>query len=203
MNKLITIALVLSAAAQAHAGSRAGSAYVGNDHVASTAAAVGKSYQQANTGYYQARPLLPNTADCNSYVHDVYGQAGIDLPATSTRDLDNNINYQPIDEDDAEPGDIILEPGHMGIYTGDDEDGDPRGWQMGKSGAKELTWGENGDFSGEDPRYFRPLQTPDLEERIGDQLDEVFGTPGTGENDESTDESIDESIDDSAIYDGE
>ena len=116
-------------------------------------------------------------------VHDEGHESGIEMPPTSTRELEGNPGYLPVSSDEAELGDVIWQPGHMGIYSGDDEDASPRGWQMGTHGAAELTWGPDGDFTGgDDTRHNRPLQTADFEDEIGDQLDEVLpATSAPGE----------------------
>jgi len=141
------------------------------------AEAMTDEYQAKGTRYHAARPLGDNEADCNSFVHDAEQRAGNDVGGVSTRDLPTSPEYTGVDPEDAEPGDVILTPspdgkksGHMGIYSGDDEDGDPWGYQMGEHGAAEVPW------SG-DPQYFRPSTKEDLEGRIRDQLEEMPPPP--------------------------
>jgi hypothetical protein len=38
-----------------------------------------------------------------------------------------------------------------------------------------MHWGDDAD-------YYRPVQTPDLEQRVGEQIDELWQAPTVGEN---------------------
>lgn len=155
------------------------------DVIVDNAAVIAAEYNTDGVYYDDVRPLPDGAADCNSYVNTVLNDAGIEMPPTATWELANNPNYERVDAEDAQPGDVIWQPGHMGIYSGTDDDGDPYGYQMGHHGAQELQWGpqsDGGQFAGGDQAaYYRPLQTADYEERIGEDVDELWSTPSTGE----------------------
>ena len=59
---------------------------------------------------------LTNGADCSGFVQSVYAHFGISLPRTSyeQRTAGDEISYA-----EAQPGDLILYEGHVGIYMGD------------------------------------------------------------------------------------
>lgn len=59
---------------------------------------------------------LTNGADCSGFVQSVYAHFGISLPRT-TWDQENA--GTAISYDQAQPGDLILYEGHVGIYMGD------------------------------------------------------------------------------------
>ena len=59
---------------------------------------------------------LTNGADCSGFVQSVYANFGISLPRT-TWDMEN-VGYE-VPYDQAQPGDLILYDGHVGLYMGD------------------------------------------------------------------------------------
>lgn len=58
----------------------------------------------------------PSGFDCSGFTQYVFAQAGIDLPRTT--DAQRNAG-QVVSEAEAQPGDLVWAPGHVGIYTGD------------------------------------------------------------------------------------
>lgn len=64
---------------------------------------------------YVAGGRSPGGFDCSGFVHYVYKQLGIDLPTSSGayRNIGTVVSAA-----DAQPGDIIYSPGHVGIYAG-------------------------------------------------------------------------------------
>jgi hypothetical protein len=81
------------------------------------------------------------------------------IPYHTTRDLAGSKYYRKVNASEAQAGDILWQPGHMGVYTGQsDARGRPMGVQMGSSGAREAPWGLNGWFAGgAQLKYYRPL----------------------------------------------
>lgn len=65
---------------------------------------------------YRSGGATPDGFDCSGFVSYVYGQLGISLPRSSG--AYRNIGVQ-VSAADAQPGDIIYSPGHVGIYAGD------------------------------------------------------------------------------------
>ena len=59
---------------------------------------------------------LTSGADCSGFVQSVYANFGISLPRT-TWDMEN-IGYE-VSYEQAQPGDLILYDGHVGLYMGD------------------------------------------------------------------------------------
>lgn len=59
---------------------------------------------------------LTNGADCSGFVQSVYANFGISLPRT-TWDM-VHVGYE-VSYEQAQPGDIILYDGHVGLYMGD------------------------------------------------------------------------------------
>lgn len=59
---------------------------------------------------------LTNGADCSGFVQSVYANFGISLPRT-TWDMEN-VGYA-VSYDQAQPGDLVLYDGHVGLYMGD------------------------------------------------------------------------------------
>lgn len=59
---------------------------------------------------------LTNGADCSGFVQSVYAHFGISMPRTSSsmRYAGTEVSYE-----NAQPGDVICYPGHVGIYIGD------------------------------------------------------------------------------------
>jgi cell wall-associated NlpC family hydrolase len=58
----------------------------------------------------------PDGFDCSGFTSYVYGQLGISLPRTTSGQRDSGT---VISREDAQPGDLIWSPGHVGIYAGD------------------------------------------------------------------------------------
>lgn len=60
----------------------------------------------------------PDGFDCSGFTSYVYAQVGIDLPRTSSQ---QRYAGTVISRDQAQPGDLIWSPGHIGIYVGDNQ----------------------------------------------------------------------------------
>lgn len=58
----------------------------------------------------------PTAFDCSGFTSYVYNQVGISLPRTSGAQA--GAGYQ-VSAAEAQPGDLVVWPGHIGIYTGD------------------------------------------------------------------------------------
>lgn len=54
--------------------------------------------------------------DCSGLVAYAYGQAGIDVPRTSSQQAATG---QSISQSELQPGDLVVWPGHIAIYSGD------------------------------------------------------------------------------------
>ena len=134
------------------AGGKAGSAASGalGDKIAQKAKEKVADYKKAGITYAQTG--APGTADCSHFVHDVLKSSGVDVPYVTTKDIATSKHFQKVT--DPKPGDIIWQPGHMGIYTGKNDKGQPLGAQMGEHGAAVGTWGEGGWFKGGDQAVF-------------------------------------------------
>ncbi len=65
---------------------------------------------------YQWGGTTPAGFDCSGFTSYVYAQAGINLPRTSS---EQRYAGTVISRDQAQPGDLIWSPGHIGIYAGD------------------------------------------------------------------------------------
>ena len=59
---------------------------------------------------------LTNGADCSGFVQSVYANFGISLPRT-TWEMEN-AGYE-VSYEEAQPGDLVLYDGHVGLYMGD------------------------------------------------------------------------------------
>ena len=58
----------------------------------------------------------PDGFDCSGFTSYVYAQLGITLPRTSS---DQRYAGVEVPRDQAQPGDLVWSPGHIGIYAGD------------------------------------------------------------------------------------
>ena len=65
---------------------------------------------------YQWGGTTPAGFDCSGFTSYVYAQVGINLPRTSS---EQRYAGTVISRDQAQPGDLIWSPGHIGIYAGD------------------------------------------------------------------------------------
>jgi cell wall-associated NlpC family hydrolase len=78
----------------------------GSAVIAEAAKYVGASYRSGGTN--------PSTGfDCSGFVSYVYGKFGISLPRSSGAYFSVGVRVS-----DPQPGDIIVTPGHVGIYAG-------------------------------------------------------------------------------------
>lgn len=83
----------------------------------------------------------PDGFDCSGFTSYVYAQLGITLPRTSS---DQRYAGVVVSRDQAQPGDLIWTPGHVGIYAGGDQMIDsPR---PGKSVQFRTIWQSNPTF---------------------------------------------------------
>lgn len=126
--------------------------------IADTARTKAQEYKDNGVTYLKSRPAYPvnKHADCSSFVHDVLKASGHDVPDTTTDALATSKHFMPVTN--PQPGDVIWQPGHMGIYTGTDAAGHPLGMQMGVHGPAEGKWGPGGWFDGGgETKYYRPV----------------------------------------------
>jgi cell wall-associated NlpC family hydrolase len=64
---------------------------------------------------YRYGGTSPSGFDCSGYVQYVFGQVGISLPRSSGAIAGSATK---ISRDQAQPGDLVYKPGHIGIYAG-------------------------------------------------------------------------------------
>ena len=89
-----------------------------------------------------------NRSDCSHFVHDVLNQAGVAVPYITTSQMTGSPYFVPVPASQAEPGDIMVQGAHMGIYNGHlDSEGHPQGYQMGDHGARLAPFGPGGWFA--------------------------------------------------------
>ena len=83
----------------------------GSDVVSYACQFIGNPYVWGGTS-------LTDGADCSGFVQSVYAHFGISLPRTSyeQRSAGYEVSYE-----DAQPGDLILYEGHVGLYIGNDQ----------------------------------------------------------------------------------
>lgn len=81
---------------------------VGNAVIEIAARYVGVPYVYGGT--------TPDGFDCSGFTSYVYAQLGITLPRTSS---DQRYAGVEVSRDQAQPGDLVWSPGHIGIYAGD------------------------------------------------------------------------------------
>lgn len=74
--------------------------------------AVAKKYQGVP---YRFGGASPAGFDCSGYIQFVYAQFGVSLPHSATG---QGARGKPISIKDAQPGDIVMMPGHNGFYAG-------------------------------------------------------------------------------------
>ena len=120
-------------------------------------------------------------------MHDSYGAAGVDVgpKATASFQLEASPIFQRVAPGEQQPGDTIWQSrdgcdgdpncGHVGRYSGADEEGTPSGYQQGRHGAQEIEFGGHG----EEIRYYRPKTTDELEQTIAGQLDQLLPQQAT------------------------
>ena len=100
------------AAAQQEAETQNVSAQAGS----SGQAVIDYACQFIGNPYVWGGTSLTEGADCSGFVQSVYAHFGINLPRTSydMRSAGYEVSY-----DEAQPGDLILYDGHVGLYMGD------------------------------------------------------------------------------------
>jgi hypothetical protein len=100
-------------------------------------------------------PTAEGNSDCSHFVASALNQSGIEVPYTTTAQMPTSPYYQTVTQ--PTPGDVIVQGGHMGIFTRFDSAGRPLGLQMGTHGAQEGPFGPGGWFKDADQlAYYRP-----------------------------------------------
>jgi RHS repeat-associated protein len=117
---------------------------------------------QKNGVTYPSDPNNPgsNEEDCSHFCSTAGHAGGLEhIPYHTTAQLADSKYYRPVPGSEARAGDIMWQPGHMGVYLGRSDDrGRPLGAQMGNRGARIAPFGPNGWFAGgSDLTYYRPL----------------------------------------------
>ena len=97
-------------------------------------------------------------SDCSGFVMLSQRQAGFGVPYTTSRDFGTSPNSEPV-TGDAQRGDVMWQPGHVGMYTGHGykKTKNPSGLQIGSpAGVREGPFGVLGWFpGGNELKYFR------------------------------------------------
>ena len=105
-------------AAAAKAEAEAQAAEAAAQSVASGQEVIDYACQFIGNPYVWGGTSLTDGADCSGFVQSVYAHFGISLPRTSyeQRSAGYEVSYE-----DAQPGDLILYEGHVGLYIGNDQ----------------------------------------------------------------------------------
>ena len=105
-------------AAAAEAEAEAQAAEAAAQSVASGQEVIDYACQFIGNPYVWGGTSLTDGADCSGFVQSVYAHFGISLPRTSyeQRSAGYEVSYE-----DAQPGDLILYEGHVGLYIGNDQ----------------------------------------------------------------------------------